>query len=270
MFETALATRDDHQARLQRWIASVVLVEVVLVIWHLGRALPLAPTLGFLLGFACVSSAALVVSWACPALSSKALAWVILPATVLAVLSFSGFQGLPQVMIVTAALLLGTTLVGNVIGSAIEHPGQLVFVAVVGSAMDILSVLHPSGISAAIAESEAALSVVALSWPLFGTDAFIPLLGAGDVAFTALYLAAARRHQLSMSRSVLSLAAGYAITLITVVSLEQSLPALPFLGATFIAAHPAARRPSRADRNKGALICLGVVVAVVLLLLKGR
>src|SRR5690606_34043539 len=142
MFEAALDTHDDGRANLHRWFVSVALVELVLVIWHLARGLPLSPTLGFLLGFGCVSGAALAVSWACPALTSKALPWALLPAAVLGGLSLSGLDGLPLVMIVMAALLLGTTLVGSVIGSAIEHPGQLVFVAIVGSAMDILSVLH--------------------------------------------------------------------------------------------------------------------------------
>jgi hypothetical protein len=246
----------------------VGLVELALVGCWFARGVPLPPQLGFVFGFACVSASVVAVSGACPPLGRKALLWLVLPTAALLALSTGAVSGLLMAVFVTAALLFGATLLGSVIGGAVEHPGQLIFVAIVGSAMDVLSVLHPSGVSAAIAESETALSVVALPWPLLGTNAIVPLLGAGDIVFTSLYVAATRRHGLSTVRTLVALGVGYALTVATVISLEQSLPALPFLGLTFVAAQPASRRPSAEDRRRGALISAGVVVAVAVLLLR--
>ena len=60
--------------------------------------------------------------------------------------------------------------------------------------------------------------------------------------FAALYLAAARKHALSIPRTLLALALGFAAALGCVVWLEQAVPALPFLGLAMVAAHPQARR----------------------------
>jgi hypothetical protein len=187
-------------------------------------------------------------------------------AVILAVLG-SPLPDLSGALIVTAALLSGATLIGAAIGRAIEHPGQLVFVAVVSAAADFASVFHPSGPSAAMAHSELALSLVALPWPMLGTPAIEPMLGAGDVVFTALYLASARRHGLCMVRTVLALLGAYLATALTVLVLERAVPALPLLGLAFVLVHPAARRPRPADRNRGLAVAAAVVVVVAALLL---
>ncbi|MDD9970599.1 MAG: hypothetical protein OXR73_30460, partial [Myxococcales bacterium] len=137
-------------------------------------------------------------------------------------------------------LLLGVA-VGTFVGARVERPGHLLFVALVSSLADIVSVYHPQGVSHAIIESETALSLLALSFPMLGTDAIEPLLGVGDLVFVALYLTASRVHQLSLRRTLAALSLGLAVTAASVVVLEMALPALPFLGLSILIALPAAR-----------------------------
>jgi hypothetical protein len=193
-----------------------------------------------------------------------------LPAAALIALAFRPAADLTGALIVTAALLAGGTMIGSAVGRAIEHPGQLVFVAVVSAAADAGSVFHPSGPSAVMAQSQAALSLVALPWPMLGTLAIEPLLGAGDVVFTALYLSSARQHGLSWRRTMGALLLAYAATATVVVVLEAALPALPFLGLAVVLAHPEARRPRATDLRRGVLLSVAAVVVVMVLLALGR
>jgi hypothetical protein len=175
---------------------------------------------------------------------------------------------LPSAMLVTAALLFGGTLLGAVVGGAVEHPGQLLFVAIVSSAADIASVVHPSGPSAVLAQAPAALALFALPWPMLGSPALEPFLGVGDVVFTALYAVASRRHRLSVARTALALGFGYVAVMLLVLALELAIPALPLLGLAIAVAHPQARRPAPADRARGFTLSALVVAAVVVLLLR--
>jgi len=97
------------------------------------------------------------------------------------------------------------------------------------------------------------LSVVALSWPMLGTGKVEPFLGVGDVIFTALYLSASRVHALGVGRTAAALAGAFALTLAALVLLERAIPALPFLGAAVVLAHPPTRRPAAADRKRGSI-----------------
>ena len=106
----------------------------------------------------------------------------------------------------------------------------LVFVAIVSAAADIASVFHPSGPSSAIAQSKAALSLLALPWPMLGSSNMEPFLGVGDVVFTALYVASTRRHALPVWRTLLGLTLGYALTMVTVVALEVDRASVAVLG----------------------------------------
>lgn len=81
----------------------------------------------------------------------------------------------------------------------------------------------------------------------------------GDITFAALYLAAARRHGLPVSRTLVALALGLAATLATVLLTGIGVPALPFLGLAVVLAHPEARRIPHPDRPK-ALVGIAIVV----------
>jgi hypothetical protein len=66
---------------------------------------------------------------------------------------------------------------------------------------------------------------------------------------------------------VLALTLGYAVTMLGVIALEATVPALPLLGLAFVLAHPRARRPPLHDRTRGYVIAAVVVAVVVMLLL---
>jgi hypothetical protein len=236
---------------------------VALVAAHrLAPRAAISPVLAYAIAFAAVALAALGSAWRCPAVNPRALPWALVPALALLYLSAHPLAELDMAVAVTIALLSCCTLVGAVVGGAIEHPGQLVFVAIVSAAADMFSVFHESGPSAAIVQSEAALSVLALPWPMLGTPFIEPILGAGDVVFTSLYVACSRRHALSPGRTAAALTLGFAVTMVAVVALQVAVPALPFLGLAVVAAHPQARRPPERDRIRGYVVA-SVVVAVV-------
>jgi hypothetical protein len=144
----------------------------------------------------------------------------------------------------------------------------LLFVAIVSSVSDVLSVFHPSGPSNAIVQSKAALSLLALPWPMLGSDRIEAFLGVGDVVFVGLYVACSRRHELPLSRTLLALALGFALTMLVVVKLEAVLPALPVLGLSMMLAQPAARRPPVQDRARGFAVAAVIVALAALMLLR--
>lgn len=234
----------------------------------LSQRLPVVdPVLAYGVAFTVVAGQTLLASEALPR-PDRRLLWLLLPGVgVLLTLYFAGITGTAAACAVTTCLLCVGTLVGGLVGSRIEHPGHLVFVALVSAGVDALSVFHPRGLSHAVAESEAALSVLAMSFPMLGTDIVAPLLGVGDVAFCALYLAAARAHGLPVPRTRAALVVGFALTALLVVLSQLPIPALPLLGLAVVAAHPRARRPRPADLRAG-LVGVGLlcVVAVVLYL----
>jgi hypothetical protein len=228
----------------------------------------LAPRAAYVAGFTAVTASAIATAWACPRFPKRALGSLAIPCGALLVLSFVGASELLTAASVTAALLLGATLLGAVVGGAIEHPGHLLFVAIVSAAADTLSLFHPNGPTAAIAQSKAALSLLALPWPMLGTPNIEPFLGAGDVVFTALYIATSRRHALSLPKTVAALTLAYAVTMVAVVALESPVPVLPLLGLAIVLAHPEARRPPPRDRMRGFTFAALVVAAVLLSLLR--
>lgn len=252
-----------------RWLASIVAAPVALAaLAVIAPRAPLAPLAAYALAFACVSAEVLCAAALVPRLPARALAWLLVPvgASALVVALGGALPELVAAALVTSSLLFAGTLLGGVIGGAIEHAGHLVIVAVISALVDVLSVLHPSGPTAQIVQIEAAISVLALPWPMLGTDRIEPILGIGDVTFAALYLAAARRHALSRRRTIVALACALALTAVVVVVAERGVPALPFLGAAIVVAHPEARRVPPADRRTAIVGLVGVALLFAALL----
>lgn len=266
----AIPSRKQWHARpWVYWLSAVALAEAALVGAHaVSPEVGISALPAYALGFAAVAVTALGTSLACPLWPKPALAWVAVPACAIGLVGQFGAGELATALIVTAAILFGATLVGSVVGAAIEHAGHLLFVAIVSAAADIVSVVHPSGPSAAIAQSKAALSLLALPWPMLGTPKLEAFLGAGDVVFTALYVASSRRLGLSLVRTGLALTLGYAVTMVAVIAFEAPVPALPLLGLAMVLAHPEARRPPKRDRVRGFAIAVLAVGFAALLLLR--
>ena len=247
-----------------RWLAAVGFAVLTLVVGaRLAPHLSMDPMLAYLIGFCAVSAGVLAVAHALPARPPAASAvGLLVPVGALFAQHAAGGAGLGAAATVTACLLLSGSLLGGLIGSRIEHPGHLIFVAIVSSLADVFSVHHPQGISAAIVESEAALSVLALPFAMLGTPNIEPFLGVGDVVFVGLYLSAARVHGLGGRRTLGAVAAGLGLTLGAVATLQVTLPALPLLGLCVVLAHPKARKPPQQDRRRGWLV-VGLLSAVL-------
>jgi len=210
-----------------------------------------APQVAFVIAFTCVAGTTLASSWLAPVMRPRQLWLLMVPSLALAWSGAHPESRGAQALVVMVSLLSAGTLVGGVIGSRVQAAGHLVFVALVSSAADIFSVYAPIGPTAAVLESPTSLNLVALPWPLPGTELVPPILGVGDVVFASLYRSAARAHGLSRARTLGALITAFALTMVTLLWSEVPVPALPFLGLTIVVAHPEARRVPEADRKRG-------------------
>lgn len=248
------------------WAASLVCTALA---FCAALAVPadVSPVVAYILGFGCVVGATLAAGAFAPG-APRAVVPILLSALALLGLAFGlgPSAGWPVALGVSIALLAAGPSLGALVGTRIAHAGHLLFVVLASAIADVFSVTAPEGPSAAISKSEAALHIAAVAWPMLGTGHVEPFLGAGDLVFTGLYIASARKHELSMRRTLLALAGGYVATMLCVVAFQVAVPALPFLGGAMLVAHPEARRPPVADRRRG-FVALSVIAAVFLALL---
>ncbi len=226
-----------------------------------------SPLVAYILGFACVVAGTLAAGAFAPA-KARVVVPILLSAVAVLGLAFmlGARAGWPVALAVSIALLAAGPSLGALVGTRIEHAGHLLFVAFASALADVFSVTSPEGPSAAISKSDTALRIAAVAWPMLGSGQVEAFLGAGDLVFTGLYIASARKHELSMRRTLLALTGGYIATMLCVVAFQAAVPALPFLGGAMLIAHPEARRPPAADRRRG-FVALSVIAAVFLALL---
>lgn len=249
-----------------RWLAIPLGGAAAMVaLQAIGPSVPAPPLLAFVLAFGCISGLSIASAFACPGRGKRDLRLLIAPLAALALAAWSGGLDVWHASVVLISLLVAGSLLGSVVGASIEHAGYLLFVAIVSSLADAASVLHPSGPSAQIVESEQALSLLALPFAFLGTADTPPLLGVGDVVFTGLYVAAGRRHGLSARRTALALAAAFAVTAGVVMAFELPVPALPFLGVAMLIAHPEARKPPAHERVRGFAVIGALAVVLIAL-----
>jgi len=171
--------------------------------------------------------------------------------------------------IIDAALIAFAWATGAAIGGRVEHPSHLLPASAVAAAADIVSVVSSWGPSNAIASSERALSLLAISFPVMGTRVAAPALGVGDLIFVALALGVARKHDLPYLLIAALSFVGVLAAGILSARLGQAVPALPAIGLMIVAFVPAARRVRRQDRSV-ATIAIGVAVVVVLFAVLSR
>jgi len=267
LYEWLRVIRAGNQANWRRWswwLGAVAAVLVVLIaVAYLAPYVLIGPEAAYVIGSSAVAAEALAVSWLAPQASPRSLWVVALPiASLLAIRAAAG-SGLGSAVTVTAALLTAATLVGAAVGREIEKPGHLLLVAAVSAVADLLSLYSPQGITAAVAKSPAALSLLALPWPMLGTSRLEPLLGVGDVIFVSLYIAASRRNELSLKRTLFGLAGGFGMISALVLALQAPVPGLPILGAAIVLVHPQVRKLSAADARVG-LVALGLMVLALI------
>lgn len=253
---------------LARWAAALlgsaaVLVGATLLAPRVPLEAPLALAVSGTLAFLCVCLEVLVAAACTPSFGRRALLGLPVPLAVLGLVAWGG-RSVPSTLaaaLVTVALLASGTLTGAVVGRAVQKAGHLLVVAVVSALVDVFSVLHPRGPTAQLVQVETVVSVLLLPWPVIGTDAIVPLLGVGDVTFSALYVLAARQHGLSIRKTLAALGAGFLVTLAVVIATGTGVPALPFLGLAMLVAHPEARRLPPEDRRTAG-VGLSILVAL--------
>jgi hypothetical protein len=149
----------------------------------------------------------------------------------------------------------------------VGHPGHLLAACLVAAAADLASVMHPRGLTHAIVESERALSLLAISFPVATTHAFAPVLGVGDLLFAALALGVAAQHRLSVPRMAGLIAMGVLVAGALAAYFEAAIPALIPMAAAIVLGLPAARRLQPQDRRPtqiAAIVSVAVVAAVLL------
>jgi len=173
----------------------------------------------------------------------------------------------PPAPLVNLTLVVVAHAVGTAIGRRVQHPGHLLPACIVAAAADAVSVLHPAGPSHAIAQSDAALSVLSIQFPVPGAPAVAPVLGVGDLVFFALVLGVVTTHGLSVLRASLLGLAGALSAGALAATLHAPIPALIPIAGLVVLGLPAARRLRAEDRRVTrvvAVLALGVALGVVL------
>jgi hypothetical protein len=212
-------------------------------------------------GAASTTLAALGIAAAfCPRWSSR-LAVALVAMALLAGFAALGVASSGAAVAVDAALVAAAWAIGTSIGRRIEHPGHLLPACVVVACADAASMVSRFGPTHAMAESERALSVVAVAFPVPGTSSFAPVLGIGDLIFVAIVLGAAAAHGLSMGRVAAyawigALAAG-AVSAV----LETAVPALVTIGAAVALGIPEVRR-IRPQERRIATMAMAIAVSL--------
>jgi hypothetical protein len=201
-----------------------------------------------------------IAARAYPGWPSRATA-VLVAALLLAILAWRGATGSIAPIVVDAALVALAWGIGTSIGRRIEHPGHLLPACVVVACADLASVVSSFGPSHAIAESERALSVVAIAFPVPGTASFAPALGVGDLVFIGIVLGAVAAHGLSLARAALLAWGGAMLAGALSALLAKPVPALVPIALAIVAGVPEARRV-RARERRVATVAMVIAVAV--------
>ncbi|APR75729.1 Hypothetical protein A7982_01075 [Minicystis rosea] len=191
---------------------------------------------------------------------------IILAVAGLCVLAVAFFVAPPPavgVILVNLGLVSIAHAAGASIGRRVAHPGHLLPACAVAAAADVVSLIHPSGPTHAIASSPRALAFFALGFPVPGTRLVAPALGFGDLVFLALVLGVAATHAMSLTRTAICGALGLAVAGVVAGALDINVPALVPIGAAVVIGLPEARR-LRAEDRRTAQISMAAAVAVVI------
>lgn len=242
------------------WAALFGLLLILTPIWPQSIA---ASVMGFALVFAGLGG---VVLFASVGAAAQRDTWrTVLGCLAIGVALIAGGSRLPDhpaAVLMGAGLLLAGAALGARIGWEVQSASYLWPLVLVALGADIWSVTTPEGVTHQMMEDGLPPGVpfIILTVPVPGVG-LSPVLGIGDVLFTALFLGAVARLSLSLRRALLGLAVGFAICLGLLIALALPIPALPFLGLAGVIALGRSARPEPKDL----LTALGFVAAVFLI-----
>ncbi len=155
---------------------------------------------------------------------------------------------------------------GASLGRSVQHATHLFPACVVAASADVVSLVSPEGPSHAVANSERALSVLAMWFPVPGSSAVAPALGVGDLLFMAFVLGVASTHGLGVLRAVGCCALGVAAAGFAAASLGVAVPALVPIAVATVIGLPSIRRLRAVDRRAAQwsmLIAASVALATI-------
>lgn len=221
-----------------------------------------ADTLCFALG-AALPIASLAI--AARAESAWSLALGVALVAALALLALVWLQPTPfaGLLLVNSALLGLAWALGSSAGRRVQHPSHLLPACFVAASADLASVLSPEGPSHAIAQSERALSLLAVSFPVPGSSASAPAFGVGDLLFMALVFGVAHAQRLPYARTVGCAVLGTVIAGTAAAWFKSAVPALVPIAFVLLLGLPEIRRLRPADRRATAIaIALASSVAL--------
>ena len=95
-----------------------------------------------------------------------------------------------------------------------------------------------------------------------------PLIGAGDLVFAALYVAAFRRHGLPARRALGALGGAFALGLGLLCLTLRPIPLLPLLGGAVVLSDRRARSLDRRGWRTVLLVSAALLVAIALRVLR--
>ncbi len=143
----------------------------------------------------------------------------------------------------TTLLLISAVFIGALLSSALERYVWLAIVAIMGSAIDVWSVLTGNGLTAVAERSTSTrtmhvLDAVTALAPSLPTRSPLPDVGLGatDFVFLACFLACAHLWYLPAGRIAVAFAVALISGFAVAVYLERSMPMIPFLTIAFFVA----------------------------------
>jgi hypothetical protein len=193
-----------------------------------------------------------------------ALSFAAVAATALGVVAYRQSGSIAACVTVDAALVGLAWALGGSLGRSVQHPAHLFPACVVAASADVVSLLSPEGPSHAVANSERALSVLAVWFPVAGSRAVSPALGIGDLLFVAFVLGVARAHHLPYARVIVCCALGIAAAGLAAACLHVAFPALVPIALATIIGLPRIRQLRAVDRRPAHVsMLLAAAVALV-------
>jgi hypothetical protein len=131
-------------------------------------------------------------------------------------------------------LLMAATALGLLVGRGLQKPNYLIMAAIVGAVTDIFSVY--SGPSKHVLSSSV-FPYVSFHWGLIGQGEVLPIVGAGDFIFLALYFFGARKFGLDDRKTFAAMAIAFAVGFLSAIVTQRGIPALPFMSLALLLAH---------------------------------
>jgi hypothetical protein len=150
--------------------------------------------------------------------------------------------GIASIKVLSAALhavgnlgmLMAAIGLGLWVGRGLQKPNYLVMAALVGALTDVFSVYagptkHLLGTGA--------FPYVSFHWGILGQGGVMPIVGAGDFVFLALYFFGARKFGLDDRKTLLAMIAALGLGFWTGWWFQVAIPALPFMSAALLSVH---------------------------------